>query len=82
MPRLAARLTEGGARLPVGPEAWGETWVRLPPGAADSYTDRFSGRRLEAPLHEGRRTLRLADVLAVFPVALLVSPPAATDPAV
>jgi (1->4)-alpha-D-glucan 1-alpha-D-glucosylmutase len=72
VPRLTARLTDGGARLPLGRETWGQTWVALPPEApAGPYRDRFTGVALEATRREGRAAFLVADLLSEFPVALL-----------
>jgi (1->4)-alpha-D-glucan 1-alpha-D-glucosylmutase len=62
-PRLVGAL--GGA-APVG-GVWWETALLLPDDAPTRFVDALSGRELEAT---GGR-LRLADVLARFPVALL-----------
>jgi (1->4)-alpha-D-glucan 1-alpha-D-glucosylmutase len=69
-PRLAWRLTEQGAGLPVGP-AWGDTWLALPPGAGGTLVDVLTGARPEVREREGRPALDLAETLAVLPVALL-----------
>jgi maltooligosyltrehalose synthase len=53
--------------LPGG-EAWAPAYLSLPPGAAASYVDAFTGMRLEA---KGRR-LALAPSFALLPVAVLV----------
>jgi (1->4)-alpha-D-glucan 1-alpha-D-glucosylmutase len=76
VPRLTARLTGGGARLPLGPETWGETLLELPADGPARYTDLFTGRVLEAARHAKRMTLAVADILAICPVALLVAPAA------
>jgi len=71
VPRLIAAVTDGGARLPVGREVWQDTWVEVPrdfPAAA--YTNLFTGATSMAPLEDGRR-LRVAELLAEFPIALL-----------
>jgi (1->4)-alpha-D-glucan 1-alpha-D-glucosylmutase len=72
VPRLAARVTKNGAALPLGLDAWHDTALALPPGAPDAYTDLLSGLRVEAVSREDRPVLAVADVLAAFPVALLV----------
>jgi len=70
VPRLCARLPQDGGGLPLG-EIWGDTRVGLPPGAPLAYTELFTGRTVKAEAG-GPPALRVADVLAAFPVALLV----------
>jgi (1->4)-alpha-D-glucan 1-alpha-D-glucosylmutase len=75
VPRLTAAVTDGGARLPVGPEVWQDTCVELPPEwSAAHYTNVFTGAAMNATAHDGRR-LRVGSVLADLPVALLESGP-------
>lgn len=70
-PRLSTRLTEP-ERFPLGRQAWGRTAMVLPKGAPGTWRDAFTGRPVEAvPGTGGRPTLRLADLMAAFPVALL-----------
>ena len=73
VPRLAATLTDGGARLPVGSEVWQDTCVELPaelPAAA--YADVFTDATLQVAA-DGARRLQVGDLLADLPVALLES---------
>jgi (1->4)-alpha-D-glucan 1-alpha-D-glucosylmutase len=75
VPRLTATLTGAGARLPLGPDIWQDTWVETPrefPGAA--YVHLFTGTAVEASGDEGRR-LAVRDILADFPIALLEAAP-------
>jgi (1->4)-alpha-D-glucan 1-alpha-D-glucosylmutase len=62
-PRLFTRLMEPGDLEPLGAKAWGGAKLAI----EGSYVNVLTGER-----HEGR-ALRVADVLATFPVALLVS---------
>jgi (1->4)-alpha-D-glucan 1-alpha-D-glucosylmutase len=62
-PRLFARLMEPGDVAPLGAKAWGEAKIAI----EGSYVNVLTGER-----HQGR-DLRIADLLATFPVALLVS---------
>jgi (1->4)-alpha-D-glucan 1-alpha-D-glucosylmutase len=78
VPRLSARITEGGSVLPLGPGVWKDTAIRLPETAADRYLETFTGVTVAARPHPEGRHLPVADVLTVFPVALLVSRPAET----
>jgi (1->4)-alpha-D-glucan 1-alpha-D-glucosylmutase len=70
-PRLAAALTDNGARFPVGPDPWQDTWVEMPRGfPAGAYAHLFTGAVVEASAGDARR-LRAGDVLADFPIALM-----------
>jgi (1->4)-alpha-D-glucan 1-alpha-D-glucosylmutase len=75
VPRLAAALTDGGARLPMGPDTWQDTWVEasrdFPSGA---YANLFTAATVEVAADESRR-LRVREVLADFPIALLEAVP-------
>lgn len=64
------RMVAVATRLPVGLEAgggWHETVLPLP-GAADDWTDMITGAPIDGA------TPRLSDLLARYPVALLVRP--------
>jgi (1->4)-alpha-D-glucan 1-alpha-D-glucosylmutase len=79
-PRLAAALTENGARLPMGTDVWQDTWIEVPrefPPAA--YIDVFTGGAVTVPLDDGRR-IRVGDLLADFPIALLEATPTIASP--
>jgi len=70
IPRLLVR--RGSDALPLGPEYWADTWLPLPRELAGAFTDAFTGARVEtAPAGDGV-ALRLGDLLAAFPAALLV----------
>ncbi len=71
VPRLCARLTEGGGHLPLEHAAWGDTWLPLPEGAPAIYRDAFSGATASALRNGGGLRLPAGDILAGFPVALL-----------
>jgi maltooligosyltrehalose synthase len=62
-PRLFTRLMETGDTAPLGAKAWGEAKISVEGG----YVNVLTGERHEGP------DLRIADLLATFPVALLVS---------
>ena len=67
-----AGLTDGGARLPLGPAAWGETRLLLPQDlSAGSYRDPFTGAAVKPRDVGTRPALAMAEVLCAFPVALL-----------
>ena len=63
VPRWVSRLTDD---LPLGPDVWGDTRIALP--FRSPLTDLFTGRASATP-----GEVRLADALADFPVALLIS---------
>jgi (1->4)-alpha-D-glucan 1-alpha-D-glucosylmutase len=62
-PRLFARLMEGDDLAPLGAKAWDE--ARLP--LEGEHVNVLTGER-----HDARGQARIADLLATFPVALLV----------
>jgi (1->4)-alpha-D-glucan 1-alpha-D-glucosylmutase len=71
VPRLTAGLTNGGARLPLGPDVWQDTWVEVPREfSAAAYGNLFTGATVDVPAGDHRR-LRVGDLLADFPIALL-----------
>ena len=75
VPRLTAAVTDGGARLPVGPDVWQETCVELPPEfPAAVYTNVFTGATVKATANDGRRLL-VGNLLAELPVALMDAGP-------
>jgi (1->4)-alpha-D-glucan 1-alpha-D-glucosylmutase len=78
VPRLVAPLTDSGARLPLGREAWGDTSVALPqdlpPGP---YLNLFTGQVIRTSPAAAWFDLALSEILAEFPVALLEAPAAA-----
>lgn len=68
VPRWTVSLPIPVGSPPTGSEAWGDTHLILPPGiAADEWRDVFTGGR-HVP---AGGTLRFADLLQRFPVALL-----------
>src|SRR5262249_41890719 len=69
VPRLVLRLTGGQERLPLGPEVWRDTVLRLPEGRRD-YRNVFVGEKLAGRGAEG---LPLAEVFRTFPVAILTA---------
>jgi (1->4)-alpha-D-glucan 1-alpha-D-glucosylmutase len=62
-PRLFARLMDGDDLAPLGRKAWGN--ARLP--LEGTFVNVLTGER-----HEARGNVALAELLAAFPVALLV----------
>jgi (1->4)-alpha-D-glucan 1-alpha-D-glucosylmutase len=72
VPRLTARLTNNGARLPLGQEIWGDTWIGLPATLPVSpYVNLLTGAEVAAALSESGSSLAVGELLAEFPVALL-----------
>lgn len=72
VPRLTFHLAMERGGLPVGMEVWGDMRLILPrtePGT--SFRNVFTREIICADGHEGKSTLRLAGILAKFPVALL-----------
>jgi (1->4)-alpha-D-glucan 1-alpha-D-glucosylmutase len=67
-PRLFAGLMQEGDPAPVGERVWGEAALALPEGLQGELENVLTGERFPA---QGK--LRLARLLARFPVALLVS---------
>ncbi len=65
VPRLLTRLVPLGAP-PLGRAAWGDDALVLPAGAPASWRDVLTGETVDGDL-------RLADVFATLPVALLVA---------
>jgi (1->4)-alpha-D-glucan 1-alpha-D-glucosylmutase len=72
VPRLAARLTDLGARLPVGPECWGNTRLELPADIrARTLRDLLTGEMVETHAGPGGGELAIAEILGTCPVAVL-----------
>ncbi|MFL5797384.1 MAG: malto-oligosyltrehalose synthase [Actinomycetota bacterium] len=65
--RLTAALAPARS-FPVGERAWPATVLHLPGRAPDRWTDVFTGRQVEA----AGGSIRLAEALAILPVAVLV----------
>jgi (1->4)-alpha-D-glucan 1-alpha-D-glucosylmutase len=74
VPRLVARLTENGAELPLGGRIWGDTRLILPTDLPEgSYRNVFTGGVVHPSPTGGGLALVVGEILAEFPVALLVS---------
>jgi (1->4)-alpha-D-glucan 1-alpha-D-glucosylmutase len=72
-PRLVTRLMAGAGDLSLGPNVWLDTVLLLPgisPGQC--FRNIFTGEVLTTTTQQGQGCLRLADVFAHFPVALLL----------
>jgi (1->4)-alpha-D-glucan 1-alpha-D-glucosylmutase len=71
VPRLAASLT-GGQLAPIGARVWGETTLELPQTVAGrSWRCELTGRTVLGGA--GDEGIAMAEILATFPVALLLS---------
>ncbi len=72
-PRLVAGLCGSNGSFPVGPAAWGDTTVPLPPDFAGvGWRNAFTGERL-GPAGGPAPVLRAADALATLPATILVA---------
>jgi (1->4)-alpha-D-glucan 1-alpha-D-glucosylmutase len=73
VPRLNYRLLNGQETLPTGHEIWGSTRLALAANeTGNEYRNVFTGATLRAGEESDRATLDLSEVLADFPVAVLV----------
>jgi (1->4)-alpha-D-glucan 1-alpha-D-glucosylmutase len=68
-PRFACTLMRCKPVLPLG-DVWGNASITLPAAASTTFTNGFTGEKITAGPN---RSLQLRDVLAHFPVAMLVS---------
>jgi (1->4)-alpha-D-glucan 1-alpha-D-glucosylmutase len=74
VPRLAATLMIRNTNFPLGREVWGETAVILPQALAGrTWKQVLTRNLLKSREREGRWELPVAEILADFPVAILVS---------
>jgi (1->4)-alpha-D-glucan 1-alpha-D-glucosylmutase len=71
-PRFYYRLTGGQEIAPLAEQIWGDTRVPLPEKFS-RYRDELTGTSFGAEDAEGKRSIRLAELLATLPVALLRS---------
>jgi (1->4)-alpha-D-glucan 1-alpha-D-glucosylmutase len=81
VPRLTARLTEGGARWPCGAALWGDTHVLLPDPVHATYVHVYTGALVRPASRDGHAVLPVGELLAEFPVALLEAGPSASEAA-
>jgi maltooligosyltrehalose synthase len=68
-PRLTMKLTAADHSLPLGERSWGDTRITTPGDLPNRYRNVLTGETFR-PWPDG---IRLADALAVLPVALLSS---------
>ncbi|MCE9547507.1 MAG: malto-oligosyltrehalose synthase [Planctomycetia bacterium] len=73
VPRLLTQLVPGDDGVPMGRTAWQETALVLPAElAGNPLVNVFTGARLTPSKGAGSASLAMADVLADFPVTLLI----------
>jgi (1->4)-alpha-D-glucan 1-alpha-D-glucosylmutase len=73
VPRLLTRLTTGAHQPPLGRGVWRDTRLLLTgTDAAMRWRNVFTGEVLSSAAFEGQRALAAGEILAHFPVALLV----------
>jgi (1->4)-alpha-D-glucan 1-alpha-D-glucosylmutase len=78
VPRLVASLPGRCLTPPIGADCWNDTSIRLPAAApvGGGLVDAFTGARIEpSSSAEGEHVIKVADLLAHFPVALASSRP-------
>jgi (1->4)-alpha-D-glucan 1-alpha-D-glucosylmutase len=72
VPRFCSRLIGESSGLPLGPEVWQDTRIIQPFDSASScYRNVFTGEVLTLDQQDGRLSLAVQDILAVYPAALL-----------
>jgi len=72
-PRFFAQLLGNADRLPLGEKVWGATTVELPFHRPDKqYTCVFTGKVLKPQKQQSRWHMSVAQVLAEFPVGLII----------
>jgi (1->4)-alpha-D-glucan 1-alpha-D-glucosylmutase len=72
VPRLTARLTDNGTRLPLGRDRWADTWLLVPPDlGAGPWRNLFTGVEAEPSNSQAGTALPVGEILSDFPVALL-----------
>jgi (1->4)-alpha-D-glucan 1-alpha-D-glucosylmutase len=68
-PRLCGRLS---LAVPLSPELWGDTVIEIPRNlASERWFNVLDGTPIEVLTAEARRVIRVRDVLAHFPVAMV-----------
>ena len=71
VPRFPATLIPEPGQLPLGDQAWLDSFLSLPEGAARGYRNVVTGEALSAVEHRGKPVLFLARIFESAPVALL-----------
>jgi (1->4)-alpha-D-glucan 1-alpha-D-glucosylmutase len=71
-PRWYSRLAPGAADLPIGPEVWGDSVIRVPAAVVgEPGLNLLTGESVEVIEREGEALLPVATLLQSFPVALV-----------
>jgi (1->4)-alpha-D-glucan 1-alpha-D-glucosylmutase len=72
VPRLVLPVTEGGARLPLGPETWTDTRIYVPADfPSGPYVNLFTGVEIATVETGGGPALAASEVMADYPLGLL-----------
>ena len=72
IPILVRRLCQDTGTFPFAPDVWEDTWVIVPSWRpASGYQNVYTGETLFSTDVEGKQSLRLADIFASCPVAML-----------
>jgi len=71
VPRFMATLIPEPDKIPCGDEVWGGAFLVLPDGSGTKYRNVLTGEMVAAVERSGRPALRLAELFADAPVALL-----------
>jgi (1->4)-alpha-D-glucan 1-alpha-D-glucosylmutase len=80
VPRLCMRLMGSRDGLPLGTEIWGDTRVELPKKLVNAaFKNTMDRRDVELQVADGVHAMSVGALLAAFPVALLISTPAAAS---
>jgi (1->4)-alpha-D-glucan 1-alpha-D-glucosylmutase len=81
VPRLIARLLAEGQAAPLGEAVWQDTSLLVPGiDPQQEWRNVFTGELVAFTLVDGQATLSMAEILAHFPVALLVVSGAGSNP--
>lgn len=71
VPRWTAKLMGGAISAPLGQQVWGDSKVVLPSALTGMFRDALSGQPARVEPEGEDRSLRVAEALAKFPVAVL-----------
>lgn len=80
-PRFFVGLLGDSELLPLGEKVWRNTSVELPSGLAyEQYTCVFTGKVMEAQKRQSRWHMPVAQILAEFPVGLIIGENSRAEP--